>query len=134
MRTHTPEPVHRPDLSCSTLSKPLAPEDVRRGDYVAILRVTCELPSFLWCAESYTLPADEPVRIAFVPAPDQLPLRVKSLSLPFVLVKSPAGTHHIIDMRQCRLARLDSCFARRAWKAGKKPRRHPNRQRVPGLL
>jgi hypothetical protein len=49
-----------------------------------------------------------------------MPMRVKSVCLPFVLTKCPAGEQSTIDLRKCQLARLDQGYAKRAWKAYKK--------------
>ena len=111
-----------------TLAKALAPEDVRPGDFVALLHVTAELPSFLWCTDAWSLPADEPMRIQFVPCGGGVPLKVQSVCLPFVLVKLPIGGRRTLDLRQCRLARLDRAYAKLAWKARKK--RGRSRRRV----
>ena len=51
------------------MARPLAPEDVRKGDFVGVLHVTYELPSFLWCAESFQIQHDEPVRLQLTPEP-----------------------------------------------------------------
>ncbi len=107
----------------ATLAKALAPEDVRPGDYVTPLVEVAEVPSFYWDADATTLPRDEPVRIRFVPAGGGVPLRVKGVCLPFVLVKYPCGRREALDVRRCRLARLDRHYAAAAWKAYKKPRR-----------
>ena len=109
----------RERLGC-TLAKALAPEDVRPGDFVALLHVIAELPSFLWCTETWALPVHEPVRIQFAPGGGGVPLKVKSVCLPFVLVKLPTGGRRTLDLRQCRLARLDISYAKLAWKARKK--------------
>ena len=112
----------------STLAKPLAPEDVRLGDFVAILHVICELPSFLWGADTVTTPMDVPIRIPFVPPSGGVALKVTSVCLPFVLVKSARGTCRTLDLRQCRIARLDRTFAAATWKAYK-PIRASRRKR-----
>jgi hypothetical protein len=101
----------------STLAKPLAPEEIRERDFVAILYVVAELPSFLWCADTSMLPADEPVRIRLTAGCGGIPLRVRSVCLPFVLVRTPHGDQQTIDVRTCQLARLAPRFARKAWKA-----------------
>jgi hypothetical protein len=110
------------DRSHSTLAKSLAPEEIRPGDFVAILHVVCELPSFLWCADASTLPLGEPVRVQFAPEHGGVPLKVKSVCLPFVLVKSPFGDTRSLDVRRYRLARLDKSYATTAWKAHKTAR------------
>ena len=106
-----------------TTAKVLAPEDVRAGDYVALLHVIHELPSFFWCGGMGTIRPDEPVRVPFVPNNGGVPLRVRSICLPFILVKAPTGKLRNLDVRRYRLARLDRAHARAAWKARKKSRR-----------
>lgn len=101
----------------STVAKALAPEDIRLGDFVTILYAITELPSFLWCADAATLPLHEPIRYQFVPEKAGIPLKVKSICLPFVLVKHPCGDRRTLDVRQCRLARLDWGYASVTWKA-----------------
>ena len=104
------------------MAKVLAPEDVRAGDYVAVLHVVCELPSFLWCGEMNVVRIDEPVRIPFMPSQGGVPLRVRSVCLPFILVKTPSGALRNLDVRRHHLARLDRTYARIVWKARKKSR------------
>lgn len=105
-----------------TLAKSLAPEEVRRGQFVAILHVIDELPSFLWDADATLLPYDEPVRIRFVSPGGGVPLKVKSVCLPFVLVKAPTGDNYTLDLRRYRLARLNRSYAQATWKAFKSPK------------
>lgn len=104
----------------ATLAKSLAPEDIRLGDYVTPLYVIAELPSFWWGANAWEHPPNEPVRIRFMPRDQGAPLKVRSVCLPFVLVKSPTATQAMLDLRTCQLARLDHAHAKRAWKAFKK--------------
>jgi hypothetical protein len=104
----------------ATLAKPLAPEDVRPGDFVAVLHEIAELPSFYWCADAGFHPRDELVRIRYIPSSEALPLKVKSVCLPFVLVKAPRGERRTLDLRKCRLARLDRAYASNAWQLYKK--------------
>lgn len=111
----------------SKMAKVLAPEDVRAGDYVAVLHVVYELPSFLWCGESSTVRLDEPVRVPFMPKQGGVPLRVRSVCLPFILVKTPSGTLRNLDVRRHQLARLDRDYARIVWKACKKSRAKQSR-------
>jgi hypothetical protein len=116
----------------ATLAKALAPEEVRLGDFVTPLFVIAEVPSYWWCADDWSLPRGEPVRIRFMPPCDGVPLKVKSVCLPFVLVKTPAGEQSTLDMRKCQLARLDKSHAKRAWKAYKKNLATNNRKQVRG--
>ena len=109
-----------------TLARTLAPEDIRPGDYVTPLCMLAEVPSYWWCADEWSLPRDRPVYIRYITNCDGAPLRVKSVCLPFVLVKQPSGQSLTIDLRKCRLARLERQYARRAWKAYKNAARKGN--------
>ncbi|HET6325894.1 MAG TPA: hypothetical protein VFG04_14550 [Planctomycetaceae bacterium] len=111
-----------------TTAKVLAPEDVRVGDYVALLHVVREMPSFWWCEGISTIRMDEPVRVAFVPNNGGMPFQVRSVCLPFILVKTPSGDLRNLDVRRYGLARLDRAHALAAWKASKKKGR--KRERV----
>ena len=114
----------------STLSRVLAPEDVRPGDYVAVLDELYEIPSYWWCEDAALHPRDELVRIRLMPTQDNAPHKVKSVCLPFVLTKRPTGERCTLDVRRCRLARLDKRYAAMAWKAYKKKRRPTPRRRA----
>lgn len=108
------------DRTAGSLAKPLAPEDVRAGEFVAILDEICELPSYFWNDCGALAPRDQLVRIRHIPATEALPMKVRCVCLPFVLVKQPCGARRTLDVRKSRLARLDAKFARAAWKAYKK--------------
>jgi len=112
----------------ATLAKALAPEEIRRGDFVTPLHHIAEVPSFFWFTESWTLPVDQPVRIRYTSQSDGLPLKVKSLCLPFVLVKMASGERRTLDVRTCQLARLDRGYAKRAWKSYKKAHKRAGRK------
>ncbi len=98
----------------------LAPEDIRPGDFVTPLFTISELPSYWWNGGSWNLPHDQPVRIRLTYECDGVPLRVKSICLPFVLVKTPSGDQNTFDLRKYQVARLNQDYAKRAWKACKK--------------
>jgi hypothetical protein len=114
----------------ATLAKALAPEEIRAGDYVTLLHIVAEVPSFFWFSECWNLPPNQPVRIRFTSATDGAPLKVESLCLPFVLVKNAAGDKTTLDVRKCQLARLDRTYAKQAWKAYKKPRNRSESARL----
>lgn len=106
----------------ATLAKLLAPEDVRPGDFVAPLFVVAEVPSYWWFDE-WNHPRDQPVRIRFMPPCQGAPLKVRSVCVPFVLVKTATGDERSIDLRNCQLARLNPAHAKRVRKAIKKAAR-----------
>ena len=108
----------------SKLAKTLAPEEIRAGDYVAQLYQVVECPTWFWDDEFGTA-KDELVRIQYTPEDGGVPLKVKSICLPFVLVKDPRGQRFTLDVRRVKLARLDRQFAKTAWDMlrGPKPKR-----------
>jgi hypothetical protein len=113
----------------ASLARTLAPEEIRPGDYVTLLHIVAEVPSYYWFTESWNLPPDQPVRIRFTAATDGVPLKVESLCLPFVLVKNASGDRTTLDVRKCQLARLDRQYAKRAWKAYRKTPSHKSEPR-----
>jgi hypothetical protein len=110
----------RPSRGGSTLVKPLAPEELHRDQYVTVLDEIAEVPSFYWCADAALLPPGQAVRIRLLSDWGGLPLRVRRVCLPFVLVKQPCGARRTLDVRKCRLAKLGKPYAREAWRAFKK--------------
>lgn len=98
----------------ATLAKPLAPEDVRPGDYVAVLDEEYQWPAANWY---YDPPAhaDKVIYVRLRPRETSPPLRVIDACLPFVFVKPPKGNGRTLDLRAVRLARLDRDYARRVW-------------------
>ncbi|TWT98030.1 hypothetical protein Pla108_21850 [Botrimarina colliarenosi] len=115
-----------PTTDNATLAKPLAPEDVRRGDYVAVLSEEYEYPAFAWLCDHSLTSRDELIRIRLRPRETEAPLRVVAACLPFVYVKPPKGDGRTLDLRSVRLVRLDRGYAQRVCRAvgtGKKKRR-----------
>src|SRR5437763_81164 len=55
----------------------VAPEDLNRGDYVAVLTEIVELPSFLW-HEAPESERNELVRLRCIPSGSGMPLKVKA--------------------------------------------------------
>ena len=96
----------KPSLACS-----IAPEDVRRGHYVAVLHVIDEYLPFL-----FDKPGAEPVAIRWRPTTQAEPLHVVDVCLPFVTVAKANGAVLTLDVRRHELARLDDGYARRVVK------------------
>jgi hypothetical protein len=99
------------------LAKVLAPEDVRAGHWVTLLTETTEWPSWYWCGDDLSTPREQAVRIVHTPSTAGVPLKVAAVCLPFILAKAPCGASRTLDVRHCRLARLDSTYAKAAAKA-----------------
>lgn len=103
--------------SVTALARSLAPEDVRVGDFVAPLHETVDFPSFFWCCDAELTNRIETVPIRFVAQGSGVPLKVKAVCLPFVLVKHPLYGVHALDVRCHQLAKLDRDYGKTAWKA-----------------
>lgn len=101
----------------TSLAKALAPEEIRRGDFVTPLFVVSEWPSWYWDDDDALHPRDELVHIRSTPCDEATPLKVTAICLPFVLVETPAGEGKTLDVRRLRLARLDRTFARKTCRA-----------------
>jgi hypothetical protein len=95
----------------SSLACSIAPEDVRRGHYVAVLHVVDEYLPFL-----FDKPGTEPVAIRWLPTSQTQPLEVVDVCLPFVTVVRANGAVCTLDVRRHELARLDDGYARRVVK------------------
>ena len=103
------------DIEATAVAAIVAPEDLRRGDFVAVLSEVVELPSFLWC-ETLATDRSELVRLRRLPTDDRAPLKVKAICLPFIFVKLPKGQFRTIDVRLTSLVRLERNYAKTVWK------------------
>lgn len=99
------------------LARPVAAEDLRLGDMVAVLNEIVEYPSFFWGCDSPLMDAQQVIRIQYRAFDGGLPLKVKAICLPYVFVRTPAqASYRRLDVRQCQLVRLSPHYARRVWK------------------
>jgi hypothetical protein len=98
-----------------TVSKLLPPEDVRPGDFITLLRETCEFLN-LWAACDPLMKREPMLRAEFTAKDAGVPLRVVAVCLPFVLVEDVSQTHRTLDLRRQVVARLDENYARKAMK------------------
>jgi hypothetical protein len=101
----------------TNVSRSLAAEDLRCGDFVGILYEIVQWPSFFWSGDPQLLPPDDLVSLRCRASDGGTPLKVKAICLPFVFVKKPGGQHRILDVRQHQLVRLSSDYAVPVWKA-----------------
>lgn len=98
------------------LAARVAPEDLNCGEYVAVLNIVHEFPSFLWCCDGSGVQPDEPVQVQFRAPSNGTPLKIKAICLPFVFVKCPKGTSRTMDVRQTQFVRLNDQYAAAVWK------------------
>lgn len=104
-----------------SLAASVAHEDLKVGDFVAVLNEVVEFASFLWC-EPLSSAVDEPVRMRFCTADKGIPLKIKSICLPFVYVILPNGSPETFDVRQVQLVRLSKHYAKTIWRDHRKQR------------
>ena len=76
---------------------------------------TYDFPSFLWCCDAALTDRAETVTIRFRANSSGVPLKVKAICLPFVLVKHPVRGVYSLDVRRYQLVRLDRDYASVAW-------------------
>ncbi|MCZ6835497.1 MAG: hypothetical protein O7G85_06965 [Planctomycetota bacterium] len=102
-----------------TLASPLAPEDVRPDSYIAIHTMLFDLP--LWCldADDLRYASSPPPLIKRVPRNAGKPYKVKAVCLPYVYALAPDGKPLTLDLRRCRLVRLDDQYGRMVFQAMK---------------
>lgn len=100
----------------TTLARRLAPEEISKGMFVAVLSITHEFIPF-FCESISVFERGEPYRMAFLPDEDDArPLKVVAVCLPFVFVKDAQRHHRTLDVRRYRLAQIDRRFGRRYFK------------------
>lgn len=107
------------DRSRSHVAMTVAPEDLARGAYVAVLNEVVEVPTFIWC-ELPAHPPEEPVRIKIMSQDCGMPLKVQAVCLPFVCVRHPDGFTETLDVRRVQLVHVTRSYARCVWKAARK--------------
>lgn len=103
----------------TSVAASVAPEDLQRGDFVAILHEVAEYPSFFWM-DAVPCERDAMVRVRCLPADSGQPLKVKAICLPFLFVESPRRRLRTLDVRQVQLARLTRRYAKTVWTAFRK--------------
>lgn len=93
----------------------VAGEDIRCGDYVTVLNATHEVPSYMW--DQAMLPANELVRLKFIPSEAGVPLKVFAVCLPFVYGRTATDDVHTLDLRRQQIVRLNRAAAKEVFSA-----------------
>ncbi len=114
-----PADKSRKEAKKRQLARALAPEDVRRGQYVSMLYMVDEAVPFFAEPESWRSPT--PLRYLLLPCGGMTPMRVLDVCLPFVFVRGAWGGHATLDVRQHKLARVSRRFGRLAFKRLRQP-------------
>ena len=100
-----------------SVARLVAPEDIRPGEYIAVLSVfeTHVGPVLDACAE----PGLRAVRVEEIPWFSGDPVLVEAVCLPFVLARDADGGRRPLDVRRMRLARVSEAYARAAFEAAR---------------
>jgi hypothetical protein len=106
-----------------TVARPLAPEEIDAGMYVAVLYEHESLMPIYQADTLLELQSMEMVRWRDTPERARS-FRVISVCVPFVLVERPSGKHVTLDIRVTSLARLSDAFGSESFKR-LKPKRKP---------
>lgn len=107
------------------VSRQVRPDDLRVGDFVAVLSETYEWPSIFGACDRF---APSSCRATMIPNETADPVRVEAVCVPFVFVVDPAGEHSVLDIRRIRLARVARRFGRTVFEA-RRTARKPGRKK-----
>jgi len=104
----------RPEID--TVSRPLAPEDIRVGMYLSTLAECQELWPWLITVEDILYDRVKPLRYTERPKCNDDPVIVVEVCLPFVLVETARKKTIVLDTRQSTLTQMSERFGREAFK------------------
>jgi hypothetical protein len=100
--------------------RPVAPEDLAPGMYICALAAAANAWPDIDCArEGATVRA---ARVVYIPQDGGVPVRVRSVCLPFVLAETFDGRAQVLDIRMLRIARVRKKHARAVFAALQKNR------------
>lgn len=121
MRPNVTSEFHR------TVARPLAPEEIRRGQFVCLLAEVDEYLPCIYLHEEPGLRKVELLRVQSLPCGEAQPLEVVAVCLPFVLAAKPDGEARTFDVRRHRLARVTAEFAEAAFRLARAKRKREKR-------
>lgn len=100
------------------LAQSIAPEDLRPGCYVMILKKVDEWIHWPECISGERWKGELPRVVNVLLTPDEEPvlMKVELVCLPLLLVRTSKAQHKLLDARKVRLASVDVEFARKAFK------------------
>ncbi|MEM6755542.1 MAG: hypothetical protein AAF586_00105 [Planctomycetota bacterium] len=96
--------------------RPLAVEDLRRGDFVVVTHGTCQVLR-IDCAAAWGEDGLRVDRVRYVPFDAGRPMKVRAVCLPFVYAVSTDEDGEAIDLRLASIARLPREAGRAAFDA-----------------
>ncbi len=106
----------------TNVSRPLAPEDIVPGSFVAIATERVEAVPCCFEPEQFASGV-LPIRLSRIPRKAGRPLFVVEVCVPFVLVRDEKGETRLLDTRRVTLSKVSVAFARAYLRAHRKQRR-----------
>jgi len=103
-----------------TLARSVAGEDLQIGEFISVLSVISEMPSFMWDSCDLSLRPEELIRLKYIPERAGHPLKIIGICLPFVYVRSSNKAVEILDLRLTQVVRLDRHCAKEIWRLTRK--------------
>ena len=103
-----------------TLARSVAGEDLQIGEFISVLSVISEMPSFMWDSCDLSLRPEELIRLKYIPERAGHPLKIIGICLPFVYVRSSNKAVEILDLRLTQVVRLDRHCAKEIWRLARK--------------
>ena len=95
--------------------RPVAPEDLRPGMYLTVMRETLEFVPMMAFVDPNAEATVRSVTVDACAAGE--PVRVEEVCLPFVLVTDKRGASRVLDLRCVHVARVAKRFARAVFDA-----------------
>jgi len=111
-----------------TMAASVASEDLKRGEFVAVLNDIVELPAFDYCDRPSADPQNT-IRVRYCGLDAGTPMKIKAICLPFVFVMRADEAPATLDVRQVQLVRLNRMYAKKVWKILKQETRKQQRAR-----
>ena len=103
-----------------TLARSVAGEDLQTGEFISVLSVISEMPSFMWDSCDLSLRPEELIRLKYIPERAGHPLKIIGICLPFVYVRSSNKAVEILDLRLTQVVRLDRHCAKEIWRLARR--------------
>jgi hypothetical protein len=100
------------------MARAVAPEDIRPGCYVTILKKVDEWVRWTDCisGESWKGSAPSVARVLITPDEEPSVMKVEEICLPLIFVRTSKMRCRLIDVRTVRLAAVSESFGRKVFK------------------
>jgi len=119
----------RETYEVDTVSRTLAPEDIRAGMYIAVLNERKTTWPWFLTAEDIFYDRVKPFVCSVIPTEGGKPLRVIEVCLPFVLIENERGQTKTLDVRTSSLVQMSDRYGRESFRRATESRERKRAQR-----